>query len=179
MLKIQSDLIEITAKLLKESDDLHNASASPDITHHEVDSFVLVEQRTTPETRMHTLWRGPMRVVSNDLSEYTLLDLVTHKEKKYHLKNIKPFYFDPSRVDPTEIARRDYLEFFIEEILDMDGNIKSLNSLTFYVKWLNYPQDSNTWEPWKHVRKAEKLHLFLIQKNLKHLIPREFIANYN
>ena len=179
MLKIQDDLIKITAKLLKESDDLHNANESSEITEHAVDSYVLVKQRTTPETRMHTLWRGPMRVVSNDLSEYTLRDLVTHKELKYHLTQIKPFHFDPILIDPTEIARRDYLEFFIEEILDMHGDIKLLRSLTFHVKWLNYPHESNTWEPWVNIRKAEKLHKFLILKNLRHLIPREFKANYD
>lgn len=178
MLTMQDELIKITARLLKESDDIHNAAQSPDVTNYPPDSFVLVQQRTTPATRMHTLWQGPLRVISNDLAEYTLMDLVTQKEKKYHLSQMKPFEFDPTKVDPTDIARRDYLEFFVEEILDMEGNIRTLSTLKFHVKWLNYPHDSNTWEPWKHLRKAEKLHEFLIQKNLKHLIPKEFIANY-
>ena len=65
---------------------------------------------------MHTLWRGPMRVVCHNFAEYTLLDLVTHKEKLYHMTQLKPFHFDPTHVDPTDIARRDYLEFFIEDI---------------------------------------------------------------
>ena len=65
MLTLQDELIEITARLLKESDDLHNAQQPPNVTHFGVDTFVLVQQRTTPETHMHTLWRGPMRVVSH------------------------------------------------------------------------------------------------------------------
>jgi hypothetical protein len=178
MLTLQDELIEITARLLKESDDLHNAQQSPNITQFGVDTFVLVQQRTTPETRMHTLWRGPMRVVSHNFAEYTLLDLVTHKEKLYHMTQLKPFHFDPTHVDPTDIARRDYLEFFIEDILDMKGNIRAYKSLTFHVKWLNYTHEHNTWEPWTHMRKSQKVHEFLIKKNLKHLIPREFIANY-
>ena len=74
MLTLQDELIEITARLLKESDDLHNAQQSPNITQFGVDTFVLVQQRTSPETRMHTLWRGPMQVVSHNFAEYTLLD---------------------------------------------------------------------------------------------------------
>jgi hypothetical protein len=178
MVRMQEELIKISAKLLKESDDLHMAAEPPVLTQYEPDSFVLVRQRTTPQTRMHTLWQGPMRVVSNKDGEYTLLDLVTHKEKLYHVTQMKPFQFDPTRVDPTDIARRDYLEFFIEDILNMEGNIHKLSTLSFHVKWLNYPHENNTWEPWKHMRKAEKVHEFLIQKNLKHLIPKEFIANY-
>ena len=67
MIKIQSDLIQIAARLLKESDDEHNENRNPEITHLEVGSYVLVTQRTQPETRMHTLWRGPLRVLSVDL----------------------------------------------------------------------------------------------------------------
>ena len=55
MIKIQSDLIQIAARLLKESDDEHNEKQNPEITHFEVGSYVLVTQRTQPETRMHTL----------------------------------------------------------------------------------------------------------------------------
>ena len=94
------------------------------------------------------------------------------------MTQIKPFHFDPMRTNPTDIARRDYLEFFIEEILDMEGNISQYGTLRFKVKWLNYPQESNTWEPWKNLRKAEKLHRFLMAKNLQHLIPREFRLDY-
>jgi hypothetical protein len=178
MIKIQSDLIRIAARLLKESDDEHNEKQNPEITHFEVGSYVLVTQRTQPETRMHTLWRGPLRVLSNKKGEYTLLNLITLKNVKYHMSQLKVFLFDPLHTDPTDVARRDYLEFFIEEIVDMRGNISSYGALEFEVKWLNYPSESNTWEPWRSLRKTDKLHHFLISKNLRHLIPREFRLDY-
>ena len=84
MLTSQDELIHITARLLKESDDIHNAQQSPNITQFGVDTYVLVQQRTTPETRMNTLSRGPMRVVSHNFAEYTLFDLITHEEKVHH-----------------------------------------------------------------------------------------------
>ena len=178
MINIQKELIDITAKLLKESDDLHNATQHPDITNFEVGSFVLVAQRTQPETRMHTQWRGPLRVISSNKGEYTLLNLITLKETRYHMTQLKTFLFDPQHTDPVDVARRDYLEFFIEEVIDIRGNTSSYGTLEFEVKWLNYPSENNTWEPWKSLRKTEKLHQFLISKNLRHLIPREFRLDY-
>jgi Integrase core domain/Chromo (CHRromatin Organisation MOdifier) domain len=178
MLKMQEELIKISAKILKESDDLHNAAQRPDVTQFEVGSYVLAAQRTQPETRMHTLWRGPFRVLSNNKGEYTLLNLITQKDIRYHMSQLKTFLFDPLHTDPTDVARRDYLEFFIEDIIDMRGQTSSYGTLEFEVKWLNYPSESNTWEPWKNLRRTDKLHEFLIRKNLRHLIPREFRLDY-
>ena len=178
MIKIQQELFDITAKLLKESDNLHNATQHPDITNFEVGSLVLVAQRTQPETRMHTHWRGPLRVLSNNRGEYKLLNIISLKEVRYHMEQLKTFVFDPLHTDPVDVARRDYLEFFIEEVIDIRGNISSYGTLEFEVKWLNYPSDKNTWEPWSNLRKTEKLHRFLILKNLRHLIPREFRLDY-
>ena len=92
MLTFQDDeLIEITARLLKESDDFHNAQQPPNLTQFGVDTFVFVQQRTTPETRMHTLWRGPMRVVSHNFAEYILLDLVTHTKNLHYMTQLNRF----------------------------------------------------------------------------------------
>ena len=127
---------------------------------------------------MHTLWRGPFRVLSNKKGEYTLLNLITQKDVRYHMSQLKPFLFDPLHTDPSDVARRDYLEFFIEEIIDIRGQTSSYGTLEFEVKWLNYPSENNTWEPWKNLRRTDKLHEFLIRKNLRHLIPREFRLDY-
>lgn len=172
MLHTQSELMRITKELLELSDRLHMAGETHDPTEFEVDSFVLVAQRTQAPTRMHTVWRGPMRVVSVSHAEYTLLDLISLKHKIYHMTQLKQFCFDPAITDPVDIARRDYLEFFIENIVDMRGNPSRFNSLEFHV------DDRNTWEPWKNLRATDKLHRFLIEKNLKRLIPRQFKENY-
>jgi hypothetical protein len=34
---------------------------------------------------------------------------------------MKPFMYDPLKTNPLDVARKDYLEFFVEEILDMTG----------------------------------------------------------
>ena len=47
-----------------------------------------------------------MRVIKGLNSRYTLLDLITGKEKDYHVSDMKPFVFDSAIVDPLDIARR-------------------------------------------------------------------------
>ena len=74
------------------------------------DSYVLVHYCTgLPPTRLHTNWKGPMRVIKGLNSRYTLLDLITGKEKDYDVSDMKPFVFDSALVDPLDIARRDQM----------------------------------------------------------------------
>ena len=96
----------------------------------------------------------------------------------YHVTQLKQFKYDLQNTDPTDIARRDHLEFFVEEILSFKGDVKRVSTLTFRVKWLGYDESHNSWEPWKQLMNTEKLHEFLIKVNLRNLIPRKFLLNY-
>ena len=59
---------------------------------HLRDPYVLVHYRTgLLPTRLHTNRKGPMRVIKGLDSRYTLLDLITGKEKDYHVSDMKPF----------------------------------------------------------------------------------------
>jgi hypothetical protein len=64
-----------------------------------------------------------------------------------------------------DIARREYLEFFVEKILDMTGDLKKVSTLSFLVKWLGYDDTYNTWEPWKNVRITDKVYVYLNMEN--------------
>ena len=44
-----------------------------------------------------------MRVVNGENSLYTLLDLITNKEKDYHVSDMKPFILNADLVDPVDI----------------------------------------------------------------------------
>ena len=55
-----------------------------------------------------------MRVVNGKNSRYTLFDLITNKEKDCHFSDMRPFIFNADLVDPVDVARRDYMDFFIE-----------------------------------------------------------------
>ena len=81
LLKTQNSLLKASAKELLLTDLLHQ-SQSQIFQHVEYpkDSDVLVHYRDgSPPSRLHTHWRGPLKVVSGENSRYTLYDLVTQK----------------------------------------------------------------------------------------------------
>ena len=86
--------------------------------------------------------------------------------------------FNPIRTNPSDVARKDYLEFFIESIISHNDQINRLSSLKFKVKWLGYDESHNSFEPGKNLRDTEVLHLYLISNNLRQLIPVKFQNNY-
>ena len=87
---------------------------------------------------------------------------------------MKPFIFNTDLVDPVDVARRDYMEFFIENVISYRGNLKRKTELEFQVMWLGYDETHNSWEPYANLRDSDQLHVFLRQNNLLRLIPRKF-----
>ena len=112
-----------------------------------------------------------MKILSSQKSEYLLLDLVTGKEKTVHVKNMRIFRFDPLSVNPLDIARRDYSEFFIEKIIQHEGDFRKVSTLTFQVRWLHYSSQYDSWEPWKNLRNSAQLHEYLRSIGRAKLIP--------
>ena len=178
MLHTQQNLIRISRELLLQSDKEHNEEFRESITEFAIGSFVLAQPRTQPATRMHTPWTGPYKVITFQKGQYKVLDLITNKHKIYHVSQLKQFYYNTTQTDPVDIARRDHLEYFIEEILAFEGDIKRVSTLRFHVKWLGYDESYNSWERWGNLMNTEQLHKYLISVNLKHLIPRKFHLNY-
>jgi hypothetical protein len=131
MLRFQDEVMTKARDVLKSTDELHMANFKKmKPTEFPHGSYVLVKYRTgQPPTRQHTFWRGPLKVITNDQSEYILYDLINNKKKPYHASDMKPFIFNPLQVDPLDIARRDYLEFFVEKILDVTGDTKRVTTL--------------------------------------------------
>ena len=177
MIETQDRLSRITREIQQKEDQIHMESISTPVTVFETGSFVLVKRREGIPSRLHTVWLGPMKVLENTGSEYRLLNLITMKEKLYHAQHMKPFLFNPHQTNPTDVARRDYVEYFVEKILDHRGNTKRLTSLECLVKWSNYDDTHNSWEPYGNLRKTAGLHTYLREKNLLSLIPKEFRLN--
>ena len=173
---MQKNLLENSAAELLRTDLLHMSTKAFN-THKDYPqgSFVLVHYRSgAPPSQLHIYWRGPMRVVNGENSRYTLFDLITNKEKDYHVSDMKPFIFNADLVDPVDVARRDYMEFFIENVISYRGNLKRKTELEFQVKWLGYDETQNSWEPHANLRDSEQLHVNLRQNNLLRLIPKKF-----
>jgi hypothetical protein len=57
---------------------------------------------------------------------HNLLDLTTNEEKRYHSTQMRNSLFDPLGTNPTDVYRKDYLEFFIETSLQHTDDSKRL-----------------------------------------------------
>ena len=76
-----------------------------------------------------------------------------------------------AKIEPMDSARRDYMEFYIVAITAHKGNTKKVATLTFFVKWLNYSEKHNSWEPWSALRLTDQLHTYLKNVGLKAMVP--------
>ena len=88
--------------------------------------------------------KGPTKVIRGCNSRNTLLDLITDKETDFHVSDMKPFVFDSAAVDPLNVARRDYMKYFVDKILQHRGNPKRSSNMKFEVGWLDYAPESRT-----------------------------------
>ena len=176
LVAMQESLILIARKNIVFTDAIHMGEYKPQRTDHMPDSYVLVKYREgSAPSRLHTPWKGPLRVISGKKSKFILLDLITNKEKEYHVTDMKPFHFDPLLTNPVDVARKDYLEFFIESIIKHKGKKGSKRSqFHFLIKWAGYDDDKNTWEPYANIRDTTICHDYLRANNLAYLIPKKF-----
>jgi hypothetical protein len=115
--------------------------------------------------------RGPLRVVNHVGSTYSLQDLVTNKLESVHVTQLRPFEYDPQRVEPRLVANKDQQMWEVDDIISHRGNVKRRSSLTFRVRWTGFTEEDDTWEPWKNLRKNLKLHAYLRKNNLTSLLP--------
>ena len=174
MLKMQDSLLKASAAELLRTDLLHvSTKQQQNTTEFPINSYVLVHYRSgSPPTRLHTAWRDPMRDVSGSNSRYTLYDLVTTREHRYHVSDMKQFLYDPLFVDPVDVACRDRMEFFVESISDHQGGL-TRSTIGFFVKWKDYPESENTWDSYTNLRDNEVLHDYLKLKGLHPLINKQ------
>ena len=176
LLRIQDEVMKIARDNIIFTDSMHLGTYPALRTDYAPDSFVLVKYREgAPPTRLHTVLKGPLRVIGGKNPVFNLLDLVTNKVKEYHVSDIKPFLFDPLLTVPLDVARKDYLEFFIEAILKHSGNRRSKKTnLRFYIKWLGYDDDRNSWEPYANIRDMSQCHEYLRSHGMSNHIPKKF-----
>ena len=126
-----------------------------------------------------------MRVLSYDKDTYTLQDLTNpNRTMKVHVSRVSEFRYDPTQVDPAEIALTDASSFVVHSILNhrYQGTLRKKltqssrkSDIEFLVKWEGYddPND-NTWEPWSELRTVKATHDYLRAKKYDFLIPKGY-----
>ena len=172
MLHSQEELIRIAYETQTNKDRLHMTSVNEENTYFLPNTYVLVKYENRPPSKLHTNWKGPMRVVNSVGSKYTVHNMVTDELENHHVSQLKQFEFDPEMTDPQLVANKDQQLFDVESILEMRGDPnKSKKQLFFLVRWKGLTSVDDSWLPWKELRNNSILHAFLIDNKLKRLVP--------
>jgi hypothetical protein len=180
MLSAQAKFLKI-AFHTQQKKDSHHMAIQGAVTEFPINSYVLRQYENkdhAPPSKFHSKWKGPMRVVSSVGSRYTVQNLVTNELEDFHVLNLKPFEYDPTRTDPRLVANTDAKVSDVEAILEHRGNIKRKSDLKFKVRWAGEGPEQDTWEPWSSLRTNHFLFVYLASRNLKTLIPPKFRAQY-
>jgi hypothetical protein len=177
MIATQDKLISISQLRQRKKDEKHLSVQKSHVTKFLPNTFVLVQYPQSAmgniaPSKLHTHWKGPMRVISNKGSEYKLHDLVKDKDITVHISRLKSFEHDSLRHDPLAIAAKDYEEEPVEAILAHNGNPKRKTSMDFLVRWLGYDESEDLWLPWSALHNNVALHKYLKANNMEKLIPK-------
>ena len=101
------------------------------------------------------LWIGPAVVIGRvgKVAYKLKLDAEIKMHPVFHLNLLKGYIPEKHRVPPPSASLLEgYLEYEAEQIISYDSRRKK-----YLVKWLGYGQESNTWEPEKHLKNATDL----------------------
>jgi hypothetical protein len=179
MINLQHKLVDIAQKRQAEQDEafIQKRQNIKLITQFQPNSFVLVQYPNSAmgkraPTKLHTHWKGPMRVISNKGAEYTLHDLVQNKNVTIHVTRLKEFEHDPKHHTPLEIASKDYEEDEVEKIIQHTGDPNKKTQMDFLVRWLGYDESEDLWLPWKALRTNVALHTYLRANGMTKIIPK-------
>ena len=138
MMQAQTTLIRLAQTYQDKKDFKHLTSKAVTPTEFLIGTYVLAQYPRTrmgrkPPTKLHAPWRGPLRVVNNIGSKYTLQNLVTGKLEDLHVSSLKEFLYDPNLLVPKEVAFQDQGARLIEEVLAHEGNSRRRSTLRYQV----------------------------------------------
>eukprot|EP01039_Chlorochromonas_danica_P011746 gene11746-13197_t len=81
-------------------------------------------------------------------------------------------------MDPRQVAAKDKRQYVVEAILRYERPTKgkARSNYKFLIKWLGWPEEEATWEPYDNVKNNAILHKFLRENNMDEMIPRHLQA---
>jgi hypothetical protein len=183
MLKSQADLMKVALETQIETNNTHIGRFNQkhqDITEFPINSYVLQSYENDdkrPPHKLNTRLRGPHKVISRHTRSdgpdvYTVENLAQSKYEDFKVTDLRPFHFDPERINPQEIATKDKEVYLVESITKHKGARSRPSLMTFLVKYLG--DEEPTWQPWANVQDNIILHNYLRDNKLSSLIPKRF-----
>jgi hypothetical protein len=182
MLTKQAEIISIAQKTQSETQKAHFSKFSEERTDFPIGSYVLASYgEDRPPSKLHRLWRGPYRVVKQDVHDknrYTVQNLVTDVLIDFPNGSLKSFIEDEQGLTPMEVAMREEEYDIVEKIISHKPNKLRPNTpkakIFFTVKYLGDKDPHPEQVPYKLLRDNEILHIYLEKNKLKSLIPAKY-----
>jgi hypothetical protein len=177
--RIHEDILNKARELQSQLDKEHLENRPPEHVTFAVGDYVLIgypdsffSGSAKPPTKLLPYRKGPMKILEIINDSYTVLDLVSRNAQTVHVSRVYPFYYDPSRVDPENIALRDTEEFVVEAIVDDTIDENSKRKWRFRVRWKGYDESNDTWSSWDSLKDVGILHDYLRSQGRAYAIPR-------
>ena len=183
-LQLQHKVTAAAKKYQLQKDTKHMAGKNPQLTAFAVNSYVLVEypdqkiRRGHPTDKLRLPLKGPMKVIKRiNPNSYQLKDLSTDKYDTVHITRIRQFFFDPARINPYDIARRDRGEIYVDHVVEHSGTSSKKKEMQFRVRWTGCSSNDDRWLNWSEVRDLQQLHKYLFHNNMANLIDKKHRQN--
>ena len=149
---------------------LEKISISPDIAasqghQYNVGDYVLLTYPSQPPHKLSPAYRGPLKIVSQVRDDiYTLLDMITGKQKNYHIDRLRIFNHDDNTDDTSllTIIAADNDEYIVESIVEHMGSIKKKNQIQFRIRWKGYDEQDDTWLSYAKVKDLQALDTYIM-----------------
>ena len=129
--------------------------------------------------RLTPHYRGPYRVTRSTGHTVQIQNLITEELHEVIVSHLKSFNFDPTIVNPIEVAHHARQEFLPERILQIDGNRSSSRTrrylrtnLTVKVRWTGYSEQWDTWEPYQELKHTRAFREYCDKHNLQYLLDK-------
>jgi hypothetical protein len=167
----QETILRVAREHQIEQDAYHMQECDLHYAEFPINSYVLY---TPPvgkrRPKINMIHDGPYQVINRLGDIYTIQHLVHGKSLDTHISNLRPFFYDPTNVDPKDIAVANEGEFYIDRIISHRGDTNRRSTMEFQVRWLGYTEDDDTWEPYSELRDTEQLLTYLRGNRLVKLI---------
>jgi len=189
MILQQKVIVDLAKKIQNEKDMAHLAKQNPRVTSFAEGSYVLANYHSTdgvvrhrgPPNKFLPFLRGPFKVVAAEGDTYTIRSLVTKKDERIHVKELRQFVHNDDEQELYRTALRDHQDHFeIAAIRDHRGDARYRTQIEFLVRWKGYDESEDLWLPYSELRDSGALHEYLLAQPtrvMQKLVPAKFFVD--
>ena len=139
----------------------------PDLSLRIGHYVVAAQPDDVPPHKLAPRWRGPFKVTHIDDNTVTTIHVISLKESKFDIHNLKRFYCE-SDTKAIEAARWDSYSFDVLAILSHRGNISNRKTMEFHVHFKD--SDTPTWVSFGFIKGYKIFEHYCVTKQLNNLL---------